>query len=90
MLMFFKEIYRDPILAGTKTDTIRGPKRLPKLGTIVQACVGPSRIFARLRIQSITPVGELAVWRQQQVLECYGAIPAGAVKIGFVLEAAHR
>jgi hypothetical protein len=88
MLLFFKSIYRDPILRGEKTDTIRSGKRLPRAGQVVQACVGPSRIFARLQILSVTPLGELAPERRRQVEECYGAIPPGAVKIEFALLAA--
>ena len=60
MLLFFKAIYREPILRGDKTDTIRTPKRLPRVGSVVQACVGPSRIFARLRITAAEPVSALS------------------------------
>lgn len=52
MLLFFKGIYRVPILSGEKTDTIRQKRRLPKVGSVCHACVGPSRIFARLKIES--------------------------------------
>ncbi len=83
MLLFFKAIYREPILNGLKTDTIRRNKRLPVVGAIVQACVGPSRIFARLRIIAIEPVDELPVERQMQIRACYGTIEQGMVRICF-------
>jgi hypothetical protein len=83
MLMFYKEIYRHAILAGEKTDTIRVNKRLPRIGSIVQACVGPSRIFAELRITGIEAVGALAPERLAQVQACYGALPANAVRLTF-------
>ena len=83
MLLFFKEIYRAPILAGEKTDTIRLPKRLPRVGSIVQACVGPSRIFARLRITASEPVSALSPERAAQVEACYGALDPTMVRLMF-------
>ncbi len=86
MLLFFKEIYRNPILAGDKIDTIRLPKRLPKIQSIVHACVGPSRVFARLRILTIEPIGSLSPERLAQVEACYGAIDPAMVRLTFRLE----
>jgi hypothetical protein len=84
MLMFFKAIYREPILRGEKTDTIRPfSKRLPKPGQIVQACVGPSRIFARLRILAVQPIAELPPARRAQLVECYGVVPPDALRLQF-------
>lgn len=84
MLLFFKEIYRNPILTGQKTDTVRGSKRLPRVGQIVKACVGPSRIFADLLIEAIEPVASLSEQRASQVRDCYsGEIPADAVLLRF-------
>ena len=84
MLLFFKAQYRDPIIRGEKTDTVRGPKRLPRLGSVVKACVGPSRIFASLLIEAIEPVASLPEWRAAQVRACYaGAIPSDAVLLRF-------
>ena len=84
MLLFFKEIYRNPILTGQKTDTVRGSKRLPRVGQIVKACVGPSRIFADLLIEAIEPVASLSEQRASQVRDCYdGAIPVDAVLLRF-------
>lgn len=84
MLLFFKAIYRDPILTGAKTDTVRGPKRLPRAGQIVKACVGPSRIFASLLIEAIEPVASLSEQRALQVKACYaGEIPSDAVLLRF-------
>lgn len=84
MLLFFKAQYRDPILRGEKTETVRGPKRLPRVGSVVQACVGPSRIFARLLIEAVEPVTSLADWRAAQVRACYaGEIPSDAVLLRF-------
>lgn len=87
MLLFFKAIYRDAILRGEKTDTIRKSARLPRVGQIVQACVGPSRIFARLRIIAVEPVGTLAAERRQQVEQCYGQLDPAMVRLTFALEA---
>ena len=74
-LLYFKAIYRDPILRGEKSDTIRRAQRALKIGSIVIACVGPSRPFARLRITAIAPVSlaELAAERCAQVRACYNA-----------------
>jgi len=83
MLLFFKEMYRDPILSGEKTDTVRLPRRLPSVGAIVQACVGPSRIFARLRIIAIEPIGALPADRAAQVQACYGALDPSMVRLTF-------
>ena len=71
MLLFFKAIYRDPILRGEKRDTVRRNKRLPKVGAVMQACVGPSRIFARLRIDAVEPIASLNAARRVQVEACY-------------------
>jgi hypothetical protein len=84
MLLFFKAVYRDPILAGEKTDTIRQPKRLPKFGSVVQACVGPSRIFARLLITAAEPISSLSPERGAQVEACYGKIDPAMVRLSFV------
>jgi uncharacterized protein YqfB (UPF0267 family) len=84
MLLFFKEIYRQPILSGEKTDTIRGSKRLPRVGQVMQACVGPSRIFADLVITAVEPISQLSTSRAAQVMACYsGEIPPEAVRLSF-------
>ena len=83
MLLFFKAIYRDPILTGEKTDTIRTNKRVPKVGAIMQACVGPSRIFARVRITAVEPLGSLTPERARQVEACYGALDPTMVRLTF-------
>lgn len=83
MLIFFKAIHRDPILSGEKTDTIRMPKRLPRMGSIVQACVGPSRIFAQLRITGAHPISTLSPERAAQVEACYGALDPSMVRLTF-------
>lgn len=85
MLLFFKSVYCDAILCGAKTDTIRRPKRLPKLGSVVQACVGPSRIFARLRIIAIEPIVTLSPERLVQVQQCYGHVDDSMVCLRFEL-----
>ena len=85
MLLFFKAIYRDPILRGEKTDTIRANRHLPRVGSLVRACVGPSRIFATLQIIEATPVASLPPERASQVSGCYGAIPPDAVRLTFRL-----
>ena len=85
MLLFFKGIYRAPILSGEKTDTVRMPKRLPAPGAIMQACVGPSRIFAALAILSVEPISALSPERAAQVIACYGAIDPAMVLIRFEL-----
>ena len=92
MLLFFKAIYRDPILRGEKTDTVRQPKRIPCVGSLVKACVGPSRIFATLRVLEVAPVGSLPSWRASQVLACYPEITPDMVIIRFEVasEAAPR
>ena len=83
MLLFFKAIYRDPILRGEKTDTIRPNKRIPRVGSVVKACVGPSRIFCSLLITEVAPVASLPTDRASQVSACYGEIPADAVRLSF-------
>ena len=83
MLLFFKEIYRPKILSGEKIDTIRLPKRLPRVGSIVQACVGPSRIFARLRITGAESLSALSPERAAQVEACYGALDTSMVRLTF-------
>ena len=83
MLLFFKEIYREAILSGEKTDTIRLPKRLPRVGSIVQACVGPSRIFARLRITAAEPIATLSPERAAQVEACYAALDPSMIRLTF-------
>ena len=87
MLLFFKAIYRDPILRGEKTDTIRMPKRLPRVGSLVKACVGPSRIFATLRILEASPVASLSAERASQVLACYPEVTPDMVRLRFELVA---
>lgn len=83
MLLFFKEIYRKPILTGKKVDTIRMPKRLPRVGSVVQACVGPSRIFAQLRITGADAISALSPQRAAQVEACYGALEPSMVRLTF-------
>ena len=85
MLLFFKAQYRDPILRGEKTDTIRRPIRLPRVGSLVKACVGPSRIFATLRILEAAPVGSLTPERASQVLACYPDVTPDMVRLRFEL-----
>jgi hypothetical protein len=87
MLLFFKAIYRDPILSGEKTDTIRRPVRLPRVGSLVKACVGPSRIFATLRILEVAPIASLSAERASQVLACYPEVTADMVRLRFELVA---
>ena len=86
MLLFFKAIYRGPILRGEKTDTIRLPKRLPRVGALVKACVGPSRIFATLRILAVEPIGLLSPGRAAQVLGCYPDVTPDMVCVRFELD----
>ncbi len=85
MLLFFKAIYRDPILRGEKTDTIRRPNRLPRVGSLVKACVGPSRIFATLRILEASPIASLSAERASQVLVCYPEVTPDMVRLRFEL-----
>jgi len=87
MLLFFKAIYRDPILRGEKTDTIRRPVRIPRVGSLVKACVGPSRIFATLRILEVAPIASLSAERASQVLACYPEVTADMVRLRFELVA---
>jgi len=96
MLLFFKQIYRAPILSGEKTDTIRPAKRLPRVGSVVQACVGPSRIFARLVITAheAVQVDQLESTRVGQVAACYSDTSAPMVRLRFAVipenDAAHN
>lgn len=83
MLLFFKAVYRDPILRGEKTDTIRPNKRIPRVGSLVKACVGPSRIFATLEILETAPAASLGPERALQVTGCYGEIPSDVVRLTF-------
>jgi hypothetical protein len=90
VLLFFKAIYRDLILRGEKTDTIRRPIRLPRVGSLVKACVGPSRIFATLRVLEVTPIGSLTPERAAQVLACYPDVTPDMVRLRFELVADHH
>lgn len=83
MLLFFKQIYRAPILSGEKTDTIRNSARGAKPGRLMKACVGPSRIFATVEILSVDLVGSLNPARLAQVIGCYGKLPKDAVRLTF-------
>jgi len=85
MLLFFKAIHRDPILRGEKTDTIRRPIRLPRVGSLVKACVGPSRIFATLRVLEVAPIDSLPAERRAQVLACYPEVTPDMVRLRFEL-----
>jgi len=85
MLLFFKAIYRDPILRGEKTDTIRAKSRGIYVGSLVKACVGPSRIFATLRVLEVAPIASLSPERASQVLACYPDITPGMVRLRFEL-----
>ncbi len=81
MLLFFKEIYRQPIL-GREAGHNSTPKRLPRVGCVVQACVGPSRIFARCGFfpqsrSALTPE------RAAQVEACYGALDPAMIRLTF-------
>jgi len=87
MLLFFKAIYRDQILRGEKTDTIRAKARGICAGRLVKACVGPSRIFATLRVLEVAPVASLSEIRRAQVIACYGEMPPDAVQLRFELVA---
>lgn len=85
MLLFFKACYRDPILRGEKTDTIRQSARGAYSGRVMQACVGPSRIFARLRIVAVESIGSLSAERKAQVIACYGLCDDSMVRLTFEL-----
>lgn len=83
MLLFFKEMYRGPILRGEKRDTIRRPSAAWRIGRIMQACVGPSRIFARLQITAIEMVEEMDADRAQQVRNCLDSCDEPLVRLRF-------
>ncbi len=54
LTLWFRNDYVDPILAGTKTSTIRRQNgRLPRAGDVVAASVGPRPAFATLKIRSV-------------------------------------
>jgi hypothetical protein len=55
--VYFKARHVAPILAGAKTDTVRAPsRRLPRVGQVVPASVGPIAPFAWLRITAAADV----------------------------------
>ena len=85
-LLYFKGVYRELILSGSKTDTIRRAKGAPKVGQLLCACVGPSRPFAALLVTSVESVSDLAPARLAQVRECYGEIPTDSVRISFAVQ----
>lgn len=68
--MWFKQRYVEAILRGEKTDTIRrASPRLPAIGAIVPASVGPVAPFADLTIENVEPVtpNELTPERRAEV-----------------------
>ncbi len=85
MLLFFKSEFRAPILCGAKTDTIRQSARGAYPGRVMQACIGPSRIFARLRITAVESIGAISAERRAQVESCYGKLDNSMVRLTFEL-----
>ena len=73
-MLYFKACYVESILSGEKTDTIRRPQRLPRAGELMRACVGPSRPFAELWIETVEPIAlaDLEPERRAEVTALYG------------------
>lgn len=72
--IWFKGKYIEPILDGTKTDTIRKGIIQIKPGAIIPAQNGPRKPFARLKILSCAPIdiSDLPPERQAGVRSIYG------------------
>ena len=82
--MWFKGKYVEPILSGSKVDTVRkNSNRLPKEGEQVKFTVGPKPAFAIAVVQSIENVNKLPEWRRKQVVQCLGDLPENPVMINF-------
>jgi hypothetical protein len=83
--LWFKQIYVQDILSGTKVDTIRKrSSRLPNVGDIVAFTVGPRPPFCNVRIISISPAEDLSDYRATQVRGIYGDT-ADTVRLTFAL-----
>lgn len=82
--LWFKGKYVEPILSGSKADTVRkNSPRLPKEGEKVKFTVGPRPEFAIAVIDSIERINSLPEWRRKQVIECLGDLPEDSVMINF-------
>lgn len=85
--MWFRAEFVAAILAGAKTDTIRrATSRVPKVGAIVGASVGPRKPFARLLILAVEPViEEPSNERVAQLGRCGIATTEALVLVRFAL-----
>lgn len=73
--LWFKQIYVTSILDGSKHITVRPPStRLPDVGEVVAASVGPRRPFAHLLIEGkrVARVQELTPEHRKDVEALYG------------------
>lgn len=76
--LWFKQIYVPAILAGQKTDTIRGPGCRPlAVGQAVVLCVGPRPPFAEAIVTAFEqlPAESLASDRLEAAQAFYGESP---------------
>lgn len=82
--IWFKGKYVEPILFGSKTDTVRkNSNRLPSVGDEVKFTVGPRPAFAIAKVDSIEKIDKLPDERRLQVVECLGDLPEDPVMIHF-------
>ena len=86
--LWFKQIYVESIINGSKKDTIRNlSARLPKIGEIINFSVGPRKPFASAKIVKIEDVNlnQIVSSRKDQVTACYSDINKKFVKVSFQL-----
>lgn len=88
--LWFKAEFVDPILKGSKTDTIRKVStRLPAKGDRIALSVGPRAPFAHALIVSVRPVARVSAQRIAALASIYGpdAATQDMVKLRFRLAA---
>ncbi len=76
--MWFKARYVEDILSGRKTETLRRVNgRVPAVGTVAPASVGPVRPFAWLHIDAvdIISVSDLSEERRTEIETLLGPAP---------------
>lgn len=86
--LWFKACYVQPILHGTKTNTIRKQsKRLPTIGETVAFSVGPRRPFCHARVVRLNKINKHAISaaRLTQLNNCKIETNEELIKITFVV-----
>ncbi len=82
----FKQRYVEPILQGSKSDTVRRLNKItPRPGEKVRFSVGPRPAFAEALVDHVIPADGLSQERQQEVIDCLGEMPEDALLISFTI-----